>query len=48
VDINYERIKFINVGVLPEVKKATGKSDVEINETCEKCPNQPLREVPSE
>jgi hypothetical protein len=43
LDIQYERLHYARLGLLREVARQTGKDEVEINKTCEECPNQPLR-----
>ncbi len=43
LDINFERLGYFNSNILIEVMNDTGTQKHEINLTCEKCPNQPLR-----
>jgi hypothetical protein len=44
LDINYERLRLFNAGVLSDAQRETGKTLEEINGICEVCPNQPLRQ----
>jgi len=43
LEINYERLKSIQVGILDTVTQECGKNEPEISRTCESCPNQPLK-----
>lgn len=44
LDINYERLGYMDAGCLREVTQLTGKTKTEIDETCETCPNFPFEE----
>jgi len=44
LDINYERLGYMNCGCLLEVTRLTGKTKAEIDLTCEACPNLPIKE----
>ena len=44
LDINYERLGYMEAGCLREVTKLTGKTKAEIDETCEACPNFPFKD----
>jgi len=44
LDINYERLGFMDAGCIREVARVTGKTTPEIDETCKACPNFPLKE----
>lgn len=44
LDINYERLGFMDDGCIREVARLTRKTKVEINETCEACPNFPFKD----
>ena len=41
-DINYQRLNFVKTDVFGEIQNETKKTEAEINEICEKCPNLPL------
>lgn len=41
LDINYERLDYMQSGCLTEVTKLTGKRGAEINKVCNSCPNLP-------
>ena len=43
LDINYERLGYVNADYLKEVTKATNKTLSQINQICSTCPNQPFR-----
>lgn len=38
LDINYERLKYFNTGIIKEI----GKTNEAVNTECEKCPNKPV------
>lgn len=38
LDINYERLKYFNTGIIKEI----GKTNEAVNTECEKCLNKPL------
>jgi hypothetical protein len=44
LDINYERLGYMDCGCLLEVTQLTGKTKDEINRTCQSCPNLPIKE----
>lgn len=44
LDINYERLGYMEAGCLREVAKLTGKTKAEIDDTCEACPSFPFKE----
>ena len=44
LDINYERLGYMDGGCLREVAKLTGKAKAEIDETCEACPSFPFED----
>jgi hypothetical protein len=44
LDINFERLGYMNCGCLHEVTKLTGKTKAEIDRTCIECPNLPIKE----
>jgi hypothetical protein len=44
LDINYERLEYMDSGCLLEATKLTGKTKEQIDRTCEVCPNLPIKE----
>jgi hypothetical protein len=42
LDINYERLGYMNSGCLAEVDRLTGKNKSDVDRTCESCPNLPV------
>ena len=45
LDINYERLGYLDAGCLDELTRITGKKEPEISKTCESCPNLPFKDV---
>jgi len=43
LDVNYERLGYVQGCALDKMEKITCKSTKEINDTCESCPNMPLK-----
>ncbi|VTR98002.1 unnamed protein product [Tuwongella immobilis] len=43
LDINYERLGYFKGATIAEVTEETHRREPEISQTCESCPNQPLR-----
>lgn len=43
LDINYERLRYMDCGCLLEVTRLTGQSKDEIDRTCRSCPNLPIK-----
>ena len=44
IDINYERLGYLDAGCLREVMKLTGKTKDDIDQTCQRCPNFPFKD----
>jgi hypothetical protein len=42
VEINLERLHFLNGTALQDLAGSTGKREPEVSSTCEHCPNMPL------
>jgi len=45
LDINYERLGYLDGGCLAEVTRLTGKREPDISKTCELCPNPPFDDL---
>lgn len=44
LDINHERLGYFRSDSLHEIKKCTGLKKLEVDKTCEACPNLPLKD----
>ena len=45
LDINNERLGYMDGGCLDEVARITGKREPQVSRTCELCPNFPFKEI---